>query len=172
MAVDCIRKHSVVPYIEECLFGDNDKIGEFDLKKLMAEESPLDCIADGLSRLLNIDPDDAVRRIQAEGGVSQADISNRWDTWHAAFKAAGLKRIAFPLAPRPTLRQVADTTPAFVARVWDHLVTVIDGEAFEACGNKTDMDRKPNHYWIVDDGGNGQPESASIADSQSEDASD
>ena len=95
---------------------------------------------------------------QAEGGVSQADISNRWDTWHAAFKAAGLKRIAFPLAPRPTLRQVADTTPAFVARVWDHLVTVIDGEAFEACGNKTDMDRKPNHYWIVDDGA----ESASV----------
>ena len=157
-AVERVWKHSVLPYIEECLFGDNEKIGEFDLKKLMAEGSPLDCIADGLSRLLNIDPDDAVRRIQAEGGVSQADISNRWDTWHAAFKAAGLKRIAFPLAPRPTLRQVADTTPAFVARVWDHLVTVIDGEAFEACGNKTDMDRKPNHYWIVDDGA----ESASV----------
>ena len=157
-AVERIWRHSVLPYIEECLFGDNEKIGEFDLKKLMAEGSPLDCIADGLSRLLNIDPDDAVRRIQAEGGVSQADISNRWDTWHAAFKAAGLKRIAFPLAPRPTLRQVADTTPAFVARVWDHLVTVIDGEAFEACGNKTDMDRKPNHYWIVDDGA----ESASV----------
>ena len=151
-AVERIWKHSVVPYIEECLFGDNEKIGEFDLNKLMAEESPLDCIADGLSRLLDIDREDAARRLEAEGGVSQADISNRWDTWHAAFKAAGLKRIAFPLAPRPTLRQVADTTPAFIARVWDHLVTVIDGEAFEACGNNVDMGRKPNHYWILKDG--------------------
>ena len=165
-AVERIWKHSVLPYIEECLFGDNEKIGEFDLKKLMAAESPLDCIADGLSRLLNIDPDDAVRRIQAEGGVSQADISNRWDTWHAAFKASGLKRKAFPLAPRPTLGELAKTRPAFIARVWDHLVTVIDGEAFEACGNKTDMGRKPNHYWIVNDGA----ESASVSVAQNDDA--
>ena len=26
-----------IPYIEECLFGDSEKIGQFDLKKLMAE---------------------------------------------------------------------------------------------------------------------------------------
>ena len=32
------------------------------------------------------------------------------------------------------------------------MVTVIDGEAFEACNNRTDMGRKPNHYWIVNDG--------------------
>ena len=165
-AVERVWRHSVVPYIEECLFGDNDRIGEFNLVKLMGEPPPLDCIADGLSRLLGIDREDAARRLEAEGGVSQADISNRWDIWHAAFKAAGLKRIAFPLAPRPTLRQVADTTPAFVARVWDHLVTVIDGEAFEACGNKTDMGRKPNHYWIVNDGA----ESASVSVSQNDDA--
>ena len=165
-AVERIWRHSVVPYIEECLFGDSDKIAEFDLKKLMGEQPHLDCIADGLSRLLSIDREDAAKRLEAEGGVSQADISNRWDTWHAAFKAAGLKRIAFPLAPRPTLLQVADTTPAFVARVWDHLVTVIDGEAFEACGNKTDMDRKPNHYWIVDEGA----ESASVSVTQNDDA--
>ena len=165
-AVERVWRHSVVPYIEECLFGDNDRIGEFNLVKLMGEPPPLDCIADGLSRLLGIDREDAARRLEAEGGVSQADISNRWDIWHAAFKAAGLKRIAFPLAPRPTLRQVANTTPAFVARVWDHLVTVIDGEAFEACGNKTDMGRKPNHYWIVNDGA----ESASVSVSQNDDA--
>ena len=102
----------------------------------------------------------AASRLRA--GDSQADISNRWDTWHAAFKAAGLKREAFPLAPRPTLEELAKTTPAFIARVWDHLVTVIDGEAFEACGNKTDMDRKPNHYWIVNDGA----ESASVSVAQ------
>ena len=33
-AVERVWKHSV----EECLFGDNEKIGEFDLKKLMAED--------------------------------------------------------------------------------------------------------------------------------------
>ena len=151
-AVERVWKHSVLPYIEECLFGDSDKIAEFDLKKLMGEQPHLDCIADGLSRLLSIDREDAAKRLEAEGGVSQADISNRWEIWHAAFKASGLKRVAFPLTPRPTLGELAKTRPAFIARVWDHLVTVIDGEAFEACGNKTDMDRKPNHYWIVDDG--------------------
>ena len=37
------------------------------------------------------------------------------------------------------------------------MVTVIDGEPFEACGNNTDMSRKPNHYWIMDDNaGNAQ----------------
>ena len=41
-AVERIWKHSVVPYIEECLFGDNEKIGEFDLKKLMAEAESRD----------------------------------------------------------------------------------------------------------------------------------
>ena len=40
--VERVWKHSVVPYIEECLFGDNDKIGEFDLKKLMAEAESRD----------------------------------------------------------------------------------------------------------------------------------
>ena len=165
-AVERIWKHSVVPYIEECLFGDSDKIAEFDLKKLMGENAPLDCIVDGLSRLLGIDQDDAARRIRAEGGVSQADISNRWEVWHAAFRTAGLERIAFPMAERPSLRRVAKTTPSFIARVWDHLVTVIDGEPFEACGNEVDMDRKPNHYWIVGDGA----ESASKSVEQNEDA--
>ena len=142
-AVERIWKHSVVPYIEECLFGDSDKIGEFDLKKLMGEQPHLDCIVDGLSRLLGIDRKDASSRLEAEGGVSQADISNRWEIWHAAFRTAGLKRIAFPMAEKPSLRQVAESTPSFIARVWDHLVTVIDGEPFEACGNNVDMDRKP-----------------------------
>ncbi len=165
-AVERIWKHSVVPYIEECLFGDSDKIAEFDLKKLMAEESPLDCIADGLSRLLNIDPDDAARRIQAEGGVSQADISNRWDIWHAAFKASGLMRITIPRAEKRTLKEIANTETAFIARVSMHLVTVIDGEAYEVCDNRTDMGRKPNHYWIVNDGA----ESASVSVAQNDDA--
>ena len=165
-AVERVWRHSVVPYIEECLFGDNDRIGEFNLVKLMGEPPPLDCIADGLSRLLSIDREDAAKRLEAEGGVSQADISNRWDIWHAAFNAAGLKRITIPRAEKPTLKQIAESTPAFIARVSMHLVTVIEGEAFEACGNRTDMDRKPNHYWIVDDGGSGQPEIASAPGAQ------
>ena len=41
-AVERIWKHSVVPYIEECLFGDSDKIGEFKLDKLMAEAESRD----------------------------------------------------------------------------------------------------------------------------------
>ena len=151
-AVERIWKHSVLPYIEECLFGDNSRISEFKLDKLMAVESPIDCIVDGLSRLVGIDREDAASRIQAEGGATQADISNLWSNWHAAFNAAGLKRITIPRAEKPTLKQIAESTPAFIARVSMHLVTVIDGEAFEACGNKTDMDRKPNHYWIVDEG--------------------
>ena len=165
-AVERVWRHSVVPYIEECLFGDNDRIGEFNLDKLMAEQPPLDCIADGLSRLLGIDRDDAASRIQAEGGVSQADISNRWEIWHAAFRTGGLKRESFPQAPRPTLEELSKTTPSFIARVWDHLVTVIDGEPFEACGGEIDMNRKPNHYWIKDDGGSGQPESAAAQGAQ------
>ena len=40
--VERVWKHSVVPYIEECLFGDSDKIAEFDLKKLMAEAESRD----------------------------------------------------------------------------------------------------------------------------------
>ena len=128
------------------------QIAEFDLKKLMGEQPHRDCIADGLSRLLGIAKEDAASRIQAEGGVSQVDISNRWQIWHAAFRTAGLKREAFPQAPRPTLEELAKTIPSFIARVWDHLVTVIDGQPFEACGNAVDMGRKPNHYWIVDDG--------------------
>ena len=40
-AVERIWKHSVLPYIEECLFGDNSRISEFNLHKLMAVESPL-----------------------------------------------------------------------------------------------------------------------------------
>ena len=86
--------------------------------------------------------------------MTQSDISNRFEVWHAAFRAAGLKREAFPQAPKPTLKQLSQDTPSFIARVWDHLVTVIDGEAYEACGNNVDMERKPNHYWIKDDGGN------------------
>ena len=165
--VERVWKHSVVPYVEECLFGDSDKIAEFDLNKLMGGASQPDCIADGLSRFIGISREDAVGRIEAQGGVTQTDISNRWDVWHAAFRASGLERIAFPQAPRPTLAVLAKTRPTFIARVWDHLVTVIDGEPFEACGNNVDMGRKPNHYWIVDDGGSGQPESASAPGAQS-----
>ena len=150
--VERVWRHSVVPYVEECLFGDNDKIGEFNLKKLMGEQPRLDCIVDGLSRLLGIDGEDASSRLEAEGGVTQADISNRWPTWHAAFKTAGLERITIPQAERITLGEIAENEAAFIARVSMHLVTVIDGEAFEACDNRTDMDRKPNHYWIKGDG--------------------
>ncbi len=157
--VERVWKHSVVPYIEECLFGDNDKIGEFDLKKLMGEQPRLDCIVDGLSRLLGIDGEDASSRLEAEGGVTQADISNRWPTWHAAFKTAGLERITIPQAERITLGEIAENEAAFIARVSMHLVTVIDGEPFEACDNRTDMDRKPNHYWIKGDGAERAPES-------------
>ena len=32
-AVERIWRHSVRPYVEECLFGDSDRIGEFDLQK-------------------------------------------------------------------------------------------------------------------------------------------
>ena len=35
-AVERVWKHGVLPYIEECLFGDNDRIGEFSLDRLMA----------------------------------------------------------------------------------------------------------------------------------------
>ena len=37
--VERVWRHSVVPYIEECLFGDNEKIAEFDLKRLTAGAS-------------------------------------------------------------------------------------------------------------------------------------
>ena len=164
--VERVWKHSVVPYIEECLFGDSDKIGEFDLKKLMGEQPRHDCIVDGLSRYLGISREEAARRLEAEGGVTQTDISNRFKIWHAAFRAAGLKRMAFPQVPRPTLKELANTEPNFIARVWDHLVTVIDREPFEACSNEVDMDRKPNHYWIVEDGA----ESASVSVEQNDDA--
>ena len=153
-AVRRIWKHSVLPYIEERRFGESDSLGEFDLDKLMDRVVPVDCIVDGMSRLVGISKEEAERLIEAEGGVTQADISNRWGIWHAAFKAAGLKRASFPRDERPTLEQVAQSTPAFIARVRTHLVTVVNGEAFEACDNRTDMDRKPNHYWIRDDSGN------------------
>ena len=164
--VERVWRHSVIPYIEECLFGDNDKIGEFNLKKLMGEQPRNDCIVDGLSRYLGISREDAERRLEAEGGVTQADISNRFEIWHATFRTAGLKRIAFPIGPRPTLEELAKAEPTFIARVWDHLVTVVDGEPFEACGNNTDMSRKPNHYWIMDDAG----ESVSESVEQNDDA--
>ena len=35
--VERVWKHSVIPYIEECLFGDSERIGQFELDKLMAE---------------------------------------------------------------------------------------------------------------------------------------
>ena len=35
--VERVWKHSVIPYIEECLFGDNERIGQFDLDKLKPE---------------------------------------------------------------------------------------------------------------------------------------
>ena len=148
-----IWKHSVLPHVEERLFGEADRLGEFDLDKLMAEVSPLDCIVDGLSRLAGISKEEADLRIEAEGGATQAGISSRWNIWHEAFKTAGLRRITLLKDGRPTMRQIAQTNPAFIARVRMHLVTVIDGEAFEACENRTDMDRTPNHYWIMDESG-------------------
>ena len=105
-AVERIWKHSVVPYIEECLFGDNDKIGEFNLKKLMAVESPIDCIVDGLSRLLSIDREDAAKRLEAEGGVSQADISNRWE--YLARSLQGLRLEAHRLPSRSEAHATAE----------------------------------------------------------------
>ena len=51
-AVERIWRHSVLPYVEERLFGEGDRVGEFDLDRLMAEISPhSDCIVDGLSRI-------------------------------------------------------------------------------------------------------------------------
>ncbi len=35
--VERVWKHSVIPYVEECLFGDNDKIAQFDLEMLRGE---------------------------------------------------------------------------------------------------------------------------------------
>ena len=148
-----IWKHSVLPYIEERRFGEDDSRGKFDLDRLMDSAAPLDCIVDGLSRLTDISREEASSRIEAEGGAAQANISARWRNWHAAFRASGLKRITLPKDGRPTLRQLAETTPRFIARVRMHLVAVIDGEAFEACQDGADMDRKPNHYWIMDDSG-------------------
>ena len=151
-AVERIWTHSVLPYIEERLYGDGDRVGEFDLSKLMSEVSPLHCIVDGLSRLVGISREEASSLIESEGGATQGEISSHWQNWHAAFRTAGLRRITLPKDGRPTLSQLSDTTPTFIARVRMHLVTVIDGEAFEACGNRTEMDRKPNHYWLKDDG--------------------
>ena len=156
-AVERIWTHSVFPYVEECLFGERDRIGNFELRKLMNDGPHFDCIADGLSRFLGITREEAVQRLEAEGGVTQADISNHWSTWHAAFKAAGLKRITIAQSDKRTLEEIAEEETAFIARVRMHLVTVIDGQPFEACENKTDMQRKPNHYWIMDDNaGNAQ----------------
>ena len=156
-AVERIWTHSIFPYVEECLFGDRDRIGEFELRKLMNDGPHFDCIADGLSRFLGITREEAVQRLEAEGGVTQADISNHWPTWHAAFRAAGLKRITMSQSDKRTLEDIAEDETAFIARVRMHLVTVIDGQPFEACENKTDMQRRPNHYWIMDDNaGNAQ----------------
>ena len=156
-AVERIWKHSVLPYIEERRFEEDDSRDKFDLDRLMDSAAPLNCIVDGLSRLTNISREEASSRIEAEGGAVQANISARWRNWHAAFRASGLKRVTLPKDGRPTLRQLAETTPRFMARVRMHLVAIIDGEAFEACQNRADMDRKPNHYWIMNDGG---PENA------------
>ena len=38
--VERIWKHSIIPYIEECLFGDEDLIKEFDFKKLCTDVAP------------------------------------------------------------------------------------------------------------------------------------
>ena len=148
-----IWKHSVLPYIEERRFGGEEVTEEFGLDRLMASAAPLNCIVDGLSRLTNISREDASSRIEAEGGAAQANISARWRNWHAAFRASGLKRVTLPKDGRPTLRQLAETNRRFIARVRMHLVAVIDGEAFEACQGKADMDRRPNHYWLMDDRG-------------------
>ena len=155
-AVERIWRHSVRPYVEECLFGDSDRIREFDLKRMMAELPPRDCIADGMSRFLGISKEDAERRLEVEGGVTQADISNRFKVWHSAFRASGLRTHRIP-ANDKTHPQAAYRGHAFIhCAGLGPFVTVIDGEPFEACGNVPDMDRKPNHYWIMADGGNEQ----------------
>ena len=49
-AVERIWKHSVLPYIEERLFGEGDRLSEFDLRRLRgAEDSGTAGDADGLS---------------------------------------------------------------------------------------------------------------------------
>ena len=154
-AVDRIWKHSVLPYIEERRFGGEEVAEEFGLDRLIDSATPLDCIVDGLGRLTGISREEASSRIEFEGGAAQTSISARWRNWHAAFRASGLKRVALPKDGRPTLQQLAETTPRFIARVRMHLVTVIEGEAFEACQNRADMDRKPNHYWVIDDSDSG-----------------
>ena len=73
-AVERIWKHSVLPYIEERLYGDDNRLDEFDLDKLMSEVSPLDCIVDGLSLMLGISKEEAAVRIEAEGGATRGDI--------------------------------------------------------------------------------------------------
>ena len=39
-AVERIWKHSVLPYVEELLFGDDDRIRQFDLSALRGAEDP------------------------------------------------------------------------------------------------------------------------------------
>ena len=151
--VDRVWKHSVLPYIEERRFGGEQVTEDFDLEKLTDEVMPRrDCIANGLSRLAGVSMEEAVRRIEAEGGTTHGEVSSRWQNWHAAYRASGLKRVAFQRGQNQTLSQIAETNQAFIARVRMHLVTVIDGELFEACRENIDMDSRAYHYWVKDDG--------------------
>ena len=69
--VERIWKHSVLPYVEERLFGDEDRIKEFDFEKLCTEVAPellpnygkekTDDEANGDARGLNIDTDQPER---------------------------------------------------------------------------------------------------------------
>ncbi len=150
--VDRVWKHSVLPYIEERRFGGEEVSEEFDLETLKDEVMPRsDCIADGLRRLAGISMEDAVQRIEAEGGTTRGKVSSRWQNWHAAYRAAGLTRVPFQRGQMQTLRQIAERNDRFVARVRMHLVTVIDGEPYEACGDNVDMDRTAHHYWVKED---------------------
>ena len=151
--VDRIWKHSVLPYIEERRFGGEEVTEEFDLERLMDGIRPhVRCVADGLSRLAGISTEEATQRLEAEGGASRGAVSSNWENWHAAYRAAGLNRVSLGRGASRTLSQIAETNQAFVARVRMHLVTVIDGLPFEACGESIDMDRRAYHYWAKDDG--------------------
>ena len=59
-----IWKHSVLPYIEERLFGEIDRVKEFDLDKLRGADAPVSASEDGM--------------VQEEGGTEAQDrgVSN------------------------------------------------------------------------------------------------
>ncbi|MCY3785866.1 MAG: hypothetical protein OXG47_03965, partial [bacterium] len=66
-AVERIWTHSVLPYVEECLYGQHDRLSEFDLDALRKSDGPGTPQADG-------EPPDEHAPTRADGGppVEQA----------------------------------------------------------------------------------------------------